>query len=46
MGLIYLKATNRYLCLWQTSLAWHHSCRFFTMTLTDGTSHSAEFSFR
>jgi hypothetical protein len=39
----YLSATDSYLYLWQTRRAWANTCREFSMTLIDGTTHTALF---
>jgi hypothetical protein len=42
----YLSATDSYLYLWQTRRAWASTCREFSMTLIDGTTHTALFWFK
>jgi uncharacterized repeat protein (TIGR03803 family) len=44
-SLRYRPETDRYIYLWQTDKRWAGSCREFTLKLTDGTVHSASFSF-
>jgi hypothetical protein len=43
--LSYDAASGRYTFLWRTQKAWAGTCRQFVMTLADGTSHTAMFSF-
>ena len=45
LGLIYNPLTGTYLYTWQTNPAWHDTCRVFTLTLTDFTTHTAKFKF-
>jgi hypothetical protein len=35
-----------YVYLWKTDTAWKNTCRQFTLTLNDGTTHQANFKFR
>jgi hypothetical protein len=43
--LVYNKLTNRYIYIWQTIEAWGGTCRKLTVTLADGTVHTAVFRF-
>ena len=45
-SLQYDAATGRYTYVWKTSATWAGSCRRFTLTLADGSAHSAMFRFR
>lgn len=38
--------SGQYLYMWKTERSWAGSCRAFTVTLADGTSHTATFTFR
>jgi probable HAF family extracellular repeat protein len=42
-GLQYDAAANQYVYVWPTDKAWALGCRRFTLTLNDGTTHSALF---
>ena len=44
-SLSYDAATDQYTYVWKTNKAWANSCRELTVTLTDGTSHTARFKF-
>ncbi|MER7577946.1 PxKF domain-containing protein [Streptomyces sp. NPDC126514] len=44
-GLSYDPATDTYTYTWKTSKEWASTCREFTLTLYDGTKHSALFQF-
>lgn len=41
--LTYVRASNTYWYFWQTSTSWAGQCRVFTMTLDDGSVHTAFF---
>ena len=41
-GLNYDPGSGTYTYVWKTSKAWSGTCQQFTMTLTDGTTHTAE----
>jgi hypothetical protein len=43
-GLSYDPAIDTYTYTWKTDKAWANTCRQLTVTLTDGTSHTALFS--
>ncbi len=43
--LSYDAATGLYTYVWKTSKTWAGSCRRFTLTLGDGTAHTADFQF-
>ncbi len=45
-ALTYDAASGRYTYVWKTSAAWAGTCRTMTLTLTDGSTHSALFRFR
>lgn len=45
-GLAYDEETGLYTFLWRTERAWAGSCRQFTLTLSDGTTATAQFRFR
>ncbi len=45
-GLQYDSTTGTYTYVWKTSKAWAGSCQQFTLTLTDGSSHTANFQFK
>ncbi|HVT38644.1 MAG TPA: PxKF domain-containing protein, partial [Gemmatimonadaceae bacterium] len=45
-GLQFKKASGRYVYLWRTDEAWAGTCRVFTLTLVDGTTHQASFKIR
>jgi hypothetical protein len=44
-GLQYDPATGLYTYVWKTSKAWAGTCRELTLTLVDGTTHVALFTF-
>jgi hypothetical protein len=44
--LTYVRASNTYWYFWQTPTTWAGQCRVFTMTLDDGSVHTATFSFK
>ena len=44
--LSYDAATGQYQYVWKTEKTWQNSCRQLTITLADGTAHSARFKFR
>jgi hypothetical protein len=44
-SLIYLPRLDQYTYLWKTDKAWKGTCRLFTISLVDGTTHSAGFRF-
>jgi hypothetical protein len=44
-SLSYDPITQQYTYVWKTDKAWAKTCRVFTFTLTDGTTHTANFSF-
>jgi len=45
-GLTYDATTDTYTYVWKTDKAWAGQCREFNLTLTDGTSHTANFQFK
>jgi hypothetical protein len=45
-GLQYDAASDTYTYVWKTDKAWAGTCRLLTVTLTDGTSHTALFQLR
>lgn len=45
-GLQYNSSTGSYTYVWKTSKAWTGTCQQFTLTLTDGSSHTANFQFK
>jgi hypothetical protein len=45
-GLTYDAASARYTYTWATDPAWTGTCRTFTLTLADGTTHTLRFSFK
>ena len=45
-GLTYDAGTGQYTYVWKTERAWAGSCRRLTLTLADGSAHTALFSFR
>jgi len=45
-GLTFDAATARYTYTWATDRAWGGTCRAFTLTLADGTTHTLQFSFK
>jgi hypothetical protein len=45
-GLQYDAPTATYTYAWKTQKAWTGQCRQFTLTLTDGTSHTVNFQFK
>jgi hypothetical protein len=45
-GLHYEASTDSYRYNWQTQRAWAGTCRAFQLTLNDGSTHVAYFSFR
>jgi hypothetical protein len=44
-SLSYDASTDRYNYVWKTDAAWAGTCRVLTVTLKDGTQHSAKFAF-
>jgi hypothetical protein len=44
-SLSYDSSGNQYIYVWKTDKAWANSCRAFTLKLTDGTIHQANFWF-
>jgi hypothetical protein len=44
--LTYDEVTSQYSYVWKTDKSWAGTCRLLTLTLIDGTSHTALFSFR
>jgi predicted extracellular nuclease len=44
--LTYDPLTGQYIYVWKTVKGWAGTCRLLTVTLVDGTSHMAKFSFR
>ena len=44
-SLTYEAATDTYNYVWKTETSWSGTCRTFTMTLNDGSSHDATFRF-
>lgn len=45
-GLQYDATTATYTYVWKTQKVWVGTCRQFTLTLSDGTSHTANFQFK
>ena len=45
-GLTYDAASARYTFTWATDRAWTDTCRTFTLTLADGTTHTLRFTFK
>jgi hypothetical protein len=45
-ALTYAAGSDRYQYVWKTQKAWAGQCRTFTLTLADGSVHTAEFRFR
>jgi hypothetical protein len=45
-GLSYDAATDTYTYTWKTEKKWKESCRRLLVTLSDGTSHTADFQFK
>jgi hypothetical protein len=43
--LAYDPVTDTYNYVWKTNKAWAGTCRTFTLTLNDGTAHTAAFQF-
>ncbi|HTP07857.1 MAG TPA: PxKF domain-containing protein, partial [Anaerolineae bacterium] len=44
--LIYNPFTDRYIYIWKTDKSWAGTCRQLIVTLTDGTTHVANFKFK
>jgi hypothetical protein len=44
-SLTYDSATDRYTYVWKTDKAWKNTCRTLILQLTDGTNHTANFTF-
>ncbi len=44
-GLSYDAASDTYTYTWKTDKTWAHSCRRLSVTLVDGTTHTADFTF-
>ncbi|HSV64862.1 MAG TPA: PxKF domain-containing protein [Mycobacteriales bacterium] len=44
-SLTYNSATDRYTYVWKTDRAWKDTCRTLILQLTDGTNHTANFTF-
>lgn len=44
-ALSYDPLTDRYSYVWKTEKRWAESCRVFSLTLSDGTTHTADFQF-
>ena len=45
-GLSYDAATDTYTYVWKTAKSWAGTCRQFKLTLTDGSTHMANFKFK
>ncbi len=45
-GLSYSAGDGQYTYVWKTAKSWSGTCRRLTVTLTDGTAHSANFKFK
>ena len=45
-GLQYNPVTAQYTYVWKTTKTWARTCRHFELKLADGTSHTADFSFK
>jgi arabinogalactan endo-1,4-beta-galactosidase len=45
-GLTYDPATDTYTYVWRTDKSWANTCRQLTVRLSDGTTHTALYSFR
>ena len=45
-GLTYDATTNQYKYVWKTQKSWAGTCRQFLLTLTDGSTHTANFQFK
>ena len=45
-SLSYDSATDRYKYVWKTESSWKNTCRLLTVTLRDGTVHTAKFKFK
>lgn len=45
-SLSYDSATDRYKYTWKTESSWKNTCRLLTVTLRDGTVHTAKFKFK
>ena len=45
-GLKYDAATDQYTYVWKTDKAWAGKCATFSLQLSDGTTHTALFSFK
>ena len=44
-SLSYNAASDQYTYVWKTDSAWAGTCRQLTVTLSDGTTHTAKFKF-
>jgi len=45
-SLTYDATSDRYKYVWKTDSAWKNTCRQLTLTLRDGTVHTAKFKFK
>lgn len=45
-GLTYDAGSNQYKYVWKTEKSWKNQCRMLTVTLRDGTVHTAKFKFK
>jgi hypothetical protein len=45
-GLTYDAGSDVYGLVWKTDAAWRGTCRALSLTLSDGTTHTATFNFR
>ncbi|HET6979253.1 MAG TPA: immunoglobulin-like domain-containing protein [Pyrinomonadaceae bacterium] len=45
-GLTYDAGSNQYKYVWKTEKSWKNTCRMLTLTLRDGTVHTAKFKFK
>jgi uncharacterized repeat protein (TIGR01451 family) len=45
-GLTYEAGSNQYKYIWKTEKSWKNQCRTLTVTLRDGTVHTAKFKFK
>ncbi len=45
-GLTYDAGSNQYKYVWKTEKSWKNTCRLLTVTLRDGTVHTAKFKFK
>jgi hypothetical protein len=45
-SLSYDSTSNTYTYVWKTDKSWSNSCRLFTLSLSDGTDHTALFQFK